>query len=63
MPDCTAAVQVKVVPLTVEFKATDVATPVHLVCAEADPTGIGFTVTLSALEVALHEKELVTCTL
>jgi len=44
LPDCKAAVQVKVAPLVAEFKATDVDTPLHLVCAVADPVGIGFTV-------------------
>ena len=62
VPDCKAAVHVKVVPLTVEFNVTEVATPLHLVCAVADPTGIGFTVKLNEVEVELHEKELVACT-
>ena len=44
MPDCKAAVHVKVEPLTVEFKPTDVATPLQLVCALAEPKGSEFTV-------------------
>ena len=55
VPDCRAAVQVKVVLLRVEFNSTDVAIPEHVVCTVADPTGIGLTVKLNALEVALHE--------
>ena len=39
------AVQVNVVPLTVEFKATLVTVLLQIVCGEADPIGVGFTVT------------------
>ena len=38
-------VHVNVVPLTVEFKATLVVDPLQIVCGEADPIGVGFTVT------------------
>ena len=37
------AVQVNVVPLTVEFKATLVVAPLQIVCEEADPIGVGLT--------------------
>ena len=46
-----AAVHVNVVPLTVELNATLVAVALHIVCGEAEPTGLGFTVT-STLNVA-----------
>ena len=39
------AVQVNVVPLTVEFKATLVAVLLQIVCGEAEPIGVGSTVT------------------
>jgi hypothetical protein len=42
----TAAVHVKVVPAIVEFKAILLATPLQMVCAVAEPTGFGFTVTV-----------------
>ena len=41
---CIAAVQVNVVPLTVEFNATLEADPLQIVCGEAEPTGVGLTV-------------------
>ena len=40
-----AAVQVNVVPLTVELNATLVAVALQIVCGDAEPTGNGFTVT------------------
>ena len=48
-PDCCAAVQVNVLPLTVELSATPVAVPPQIVFGEAEPTGIGFTVTISVV--------------
>ena len=44
--DCIAAVQVNVVPATVEFNATLVVPPLQIVCDEgvAEPTGVGLTV-------------------
>ena len=44
------AVQVNVVPLTVEFNATLVVAPLQIVCEAgvADPIGVGFTVTSTA---------------
>lgn len=49
VPLCTAAVQVNVVPVTVEFKATLVVPPVHIDCAEAEPTGLGFTIIVAVI--------------
>jgi hypothetical protein len=45
-----AAVQANVVPLTVELRDTLVAVALQIVCAVADPEGIGFTVTIVASE-------------
>ena len=42
---CIAAVQVNAVPTTVEFNATDDVDPLQIVCAVAEPTGIGLTIT------------------
>ena len=45
---CIAAVQVNAVEpagVTVEFNATDDVDPLQIVCAVAEPTGIGLTVT------------------
>ena len=50
-PDCCAAVHVKLLPVTVDVNATLLALPLHIVCAVADPTGLGFTVT-STVNVA-----------
>lgn len=43
-PDKRAAVQVNVVPGTVELSTTFVASPLQIVCAEADPEGAAVTV-------------------
>lgn len=43
LPESKAAVHVKVVPETFEFKATLLALPVHTDCAEAEPVGFGLT--------------------
>ena len=40
-----AAVQVNVVPATVELNATLDAVALQIVCGEAEPTGVGLTVT------------------
>ena len=37
-PDCCTAVQVKLLPVTVEFNDTLLALPLHIVCAFADPS-------------------------
>ena len=42
---CMAAVHVNVVPVTVEFNATLLVLPLQTVCGDAEPTGLGFTVT------------------
>ena len=46
-PDNCAAVQVNELPLTVELSGTPVRVDPQIVLGEADPTGIGFTVTVS----------------
>jgi hypothetical protein len=46
-PDSCAAVQVKVLPVTVEFNATLLAVLPQMVCGEAEPTGVGLTVTFT----------------
>jgi hypothetical protein len=38
---------VNVEPLTVEFNATLLAVPLQIVCGEAEPVGIGLTVTVA----------------
>ena len=43
---CMAAVHVKVVPLIVEFKVISLVPALQMVCGEAEPTGVGFTVTV-----------------
>ena len=42
-----AAVQVNVVPATVELNATLDAVALQIVCGEAEPTGVGLTVTVA----------------
>ena len=49
-PDCCAAVQVNVELAIVELNATLVVAPLQIVCADAEPTGNGFTV-ITALPV------------
>jgi hypothetical protein len=49
LPDSKASVHVKVVPLTVEFKATLLALPLHIACGLAEPTGVGFTVIVAVI--------------
>lgn len=39
VPEKSAAVHVKVVPVTVEFKVIDVVDPLQMVCGVAEPTG------------------------
>ena len=51
-PDCCAAVQVKVDPGTVEFKATLLVVPLQIDCGEAEPTGPFVTIT-AAVSVQL----------
>ena len=48
------AVQVNVVPLTVELKATLVAVLLQIVCGEAEPTGVGSTVTSTLNGEPMH---------
>lgn len=51
-PDCCAAVQVNVVPGTVEFKLTLVVIPLQIDCGDAEPTG-PFDTTTAAVSVQL----------
>ena len=44
------AVQVNVLPLRVELSAMLVAVALQIVCGEADPDGLGLTVTLTVKE-------------
>jgi hypothetical protein len=53
-PDNCAAVHVKLVPATVEFKAMFVDDALQMVCALADPTGWGLTVTTTVSGVPTH---------
>ena len=53
-PDNCDAVQVNVLPLTVEFKETLVEVPPQMVCAAPEPAGIGFTVTVAVMELPTH---------
>lgn len=58
-----AAVQVYVVPVTVELNATLLAVPPHIVCGDAEPTGVGLTVIVKVFEGPVQlapEKEMVT---
>ena len=41
---CIAAVQLNVVPPTVEFKSTLEVVPLQIVCGDAEPVGVGLTV-------------------
>ena len=45
VPILFAAVHVKAVPAMLEFNATDVCNPLHIVELDAEPVGFGFTVT------------------
>lgn len=49
-----AAVQVKIVPLTDELNATLVAVALQIVCGEAEPNGLGFTVTSTVKDTPVH---------
>ena len=51
---CKAAVQVKVVPLIVEFKTTLLVPALQMVCDEAEPIGFGLTVTSTVNGVPGH---------
>jgi hypothetical protein len=48
LPDCTAAVQVKVVPTIVEFSVTLLVPPLHSDCGDAEPTGVGLTLNVTS---------------
>ena len=50
-PDNCAAVQVNVLPESDAFNATPEDAPLQMVCAEAEPAGLGFTVTSTVKEL------------
>ena len=53
-PENCAAVQVNVLPGIVEFKITRVVAPLQVICGDADPDGLGFTVTSTVNVFPIH---------
>ena len=41
-------------PVTLELKATLLAVPPQIVCGEAEPTGVGLTVTVALIAEPVH---------